>query len=249
MKIIVCMKRVPDTESRIRIGDDGVSIDPRAIKFVMEPYGEYALETALRIREAAGGGEVVLVTVGDSISAEQLRSGLAMGADRAILLKGSPGFDGFATASALAAEIGPLGADLVLTGMKATDDDQQQVGPMLAELLSLPCITVATDIQVSAGRVRANREVEGGVEHVEAPTPAVVTVTKADFEPRLPKLQAIMAAKRKPLEEKDAQLGPSRIRLIGLAYPPERPPGRIVGAGADAVPELVRLLRTEAKAL
>lgn len=249
MKIIVCIKRVPDTESRIRIGDDGVTIDPKAIKFVMGPYGEYALETALRLREAAGGGEVVLVTLGDATSAEQLRSGLAMGADRALLLKGSPGLDGFATATALAEEIRSLEADLVLTGMKASDDDQQQVGPMLAELLGLPCITVATDIVVSDGRVRAHREIEGGVEHVEAPIPAVVTVTKADFEPRLPKLQAIMAAKRKPLEEKEARLGPDRVRLLGLSYPPERPPGRIVGNGPDAVPELVRLLRNEAKAL
>jgi electron transfer flavoprotein beta subunit len=249
LKIIVCMKRVPDTESRIRIGDDGVSIDPKAIKFVMEPYGEYALETALRIREAAGAGEVVLMTVGDATSTEQLRSGLAMGADRAVLLKGSPGLDGLATATALADEIGSLAPDLVLAGMKASDDDQQQVGPMLAELLGLPCITVATNIEVADGRVRAHREIESGIEHVEAPIPAVVTVTKADFEPRLPKLQAIMAAKRKPLEEKEARLGPDRVRLLGLSYPPERPPGRIVGSGVDAVPELVRLLRTEAKVL
>lgn len=249
MKIVVCMKRVPDTESRIRIGDDGVSIDPKAIKFVMEPYGEYALETGLRLREAAGSGEVVLMTVGDATSTEQLRSGLAMGADRAVLLKGSPGLDGFATATALADEIREFTPDIVLTGMKASDDDQQQVGPMLAELLGLPCITVATDIQVADGRVSAHREIEGGVEHVEAPIPAVVTVTKADFEPRLPKLQAIMAAKRKPLEEKEAALGPDRVRLLGLSYPPDRPPGRVVGTGVDAVPELVRLLRTEAKAL
>jgi electron transfer flavoprotein beta subunit len=157
--------------------------------------------------------------------------------------------DGLVTARALADEIRSIAPDLVLTGMKATDDDQQQVGPMIAALLDVPCITVATSIQVADGRVKAHREIEGGVEHVEAPLPALVSVTKAEFDPRLPKLQAIMAAKKKPLEEKDAGLGDARIRLIGLAYPPERPPGRVVGNGADAVPELVRLLREEAKVL
>lgn len=249
MKIVVCIKRVPDTESRIRIGADGTSIDPSGIKFVIGPYDEYALETALRLRDAAGSGEVVVITVGEAASAEQLRAGLAMGADRAILLKGSPGMDGLATARALAAELNDLGADLVLSGMKATDDDQQQVGPMMAVMLGLPSITVATDVAVADGKVSARREIEGGVEHVEAPLPALVTVTKADFDPRLATLKGIMAAKKKPFEEKEAQLGDSRVRLIGLALPPERPAGRIVGNGADAVPELVRLLREEAKVI
>lgn len=249
MRIVVCMKRVPDTESRIRIADDATSIDPAGIKYVIGPYDEYALETALRLRESAGEGEVVVVTVGEAASAEQLRAGLAMGADRAVLLKGSPGMDGLATARALAAELADMRADLVLAGMKATDDDQQQVGPMLAVLLGLPSITVATDVALSDGKVTARREVEGGVESVEAPLPALVSVTKADFDPRLATLKGIMAAKRKPFEEKEAQLGDSRVRLLGLAYPPERPPGRIVGNGADAVPELVRLLREEAKVI
>ncbi|MGH7504747.1 MAG: electron transfer flavoprotein subunit beta/FixA family protein, partial [Longimicrobiales bacterium] len=118
-----------------------------------------------------------------------------------------------------------------------------------AELLGLPCITVAAEIEVFDTSVVAQREVEGGVEVVEAPLPAVVSITKGSFEPRYPSLKGIMAAKKKPLEQKDAQLGPSRVKVRELTPPAERPPGRIVGQGVDAVPELVRLLRDEAKVL
>jgi electron transfer flavoprotein beta subunit len=249
VKIVVCIKRVPDTEARIRIGADGKSIDPSGIKYVISPYDEFALETALRLREAAGSGEVLAVTVGDSTSGEQLRSALAMGADGAVLLKGQASLDGLATARALAAEIRDQQPDLVLLGMKAVDYDQQQVGPMLAELLDQPCVTVVASAELDGSSIVCHREIEGGVEVVEAPLPAVVTITKGDYEPRYPSLKGIMAAKKKPLAEKDAQLGPVRIEVRELTPPAERPPGRVVGEGADAVPELVRLLREEAKVL
>ncbi|HEX6306944.1 MAG TPA: electron transfer flavoprotein subunit beta/FixA family protein [Longimicrobiales bacterium] len=248
MKIVVCIKRVPDTEARIRIASGG-DIDPAGIKFVISPYDEFALETALRLKESLGSGEVVAIAVGESTSGEQLRSALAMGADAAVLLKGRTSFDGLATAHALAAEIRDQNADLVLLGMKAVDGDQQQVGPMLAELLDHPCITVAATVALEGATVVCHREIEGGVEVVEAALPAVVTITKGDFEPRYPSLKGIMAAKKKPLAEKDAQLAPSRIEVRELAPPPDRPQGRVVGAGVEAVPELVRLLREEAKVL
>ncbi len=247
VKIYVCIKRVPDTEARIKVS--GAAIDPAGIKHVISPYDEFAIETALRLKESQGTGEVVVVSVGDASSGEQLRSALAMGADRAVLLKGQPTIDGLATAKALAAELKEAAPDMVLLGMKAVDYDQQQVGPMLAGLLDLPCITVAAELEVGDGQVVAHREIEGGVEIVEAPLPAVLTITKGKFEPRYPSLKGIMAAKKKPLEEKDAQLGESRLTIRSMTPPPERPPGRIVGEGADAVPELVRLLRDEAKVL
>ncbi len=250
MKTIVCIKRVPDTEARIKIGGDNTSVDAAGIKYVISPYEEFALEAALRMKEAKGGeGEVAVVTVGEASSAEQLRSALAMGADRAVLLKGQPTIDGLATARALAEEIRGASPDLVLLGMKAVDDDQQQVGPMLAEMLGLPCVTVVAEFEVQDGKVVCHREIEGGVEIVECALPAVVTVTKGKNEPRYPSLKGIMAAKKKPLEEREAKLGPSRVRVQSLSYPPDRPAGKIVGKGADAVPELVRLLREEAKAL
>ncbi|HEX6940825.1 MAG TPA: electron transfer flavoprotein subunit beta/FixA family protein [Longimicrobiales bacterium] len=249
MRSIVCIKRVPDTEARIKIAGDGVSIDPAGIKYIISPYDEFAVEAALRLKEGAGEGEVTVMTVGEPAAAEQLRSALAMGADNAVLLRGEPTLDGLATARALAAEAKERGAELILFGMKAVDGDQQQVGPMVAELLGLPCVTVVSEFEVADGKVVCHREVEGGVEVVEAPLPAVLTITKGKYEPRYASLKGIMAAKKKPLEEKDAQLGGSRVRIRELRYPPERPAGRIVGEGADAVPELVRLLREEAKAL
>jgi electron transfer flavoprotein beta subunit len=249
VKIVVCIKRVPDTEARIRIASDGKSIDPAGVKFVISPYDEFALETALRLKEAKGEGEIVAITVGESSSAEQLRSALAMGADSAVLLKGQTTLDGLATARALAVEIREAGADLVLVGMKAVDGDQQQVGPMLAELLDMPCITVASSLEAEGSTIVAHSEIEGGVEIVEAEIPAVISVTKGSYEPRYPSLKGIMAAKKKPLQEKDAQLGENRIEVRELRLPPERPAGRVVGQGTDAVPELIRALREEAKVL
>jgi len=247
MKIYVCIKRVPDTAARIRI--DGTSIDPSGVKYVVSPYDEFAVEAALRAKEAKGDGEVVVLTVGDAAAAEQLRAALAMGADRAVLLEGEVGMDGLATARALAAELKEAQPDLVLFGMKAVDGDQQQVGPMVAELMELPCVTVAAEIELEGDAVVAHREVEGGVEVMEATLPAIVTMTKGEHEPRYASLKGIMAAKKKPLEQKAAQTGESRLRVHELSYPPERQEGRIVGEGADAVPELVRLLREEAKVL
>ncbi len=247
MNIYVCIKRVPDTEARIKVS--GAAIDAAGVKHVISPYDEFALEAALRLKESTGAGEVVVVSVGDASSGEQLRTALAMGADRGVLLKGEVTVDGLATAKALAAELKAASADLVLFGMKGVDYDQQQVGPMVAGLLDLPCISVVSEMQVEGSSVVAHREIEGGVEVVEAPLPAVVTITKGKDEPRYPSLKGIMAAKKKPLEEKEAQLGESRLTVTSMTPPPDRPPGRIVGTGVDAVPELVRLLREEAKVL
>ncbi len=251
MKTYVCIKRVPDTEARLRVAGDGKSIDTAGLKYIISPYDEYALETALRQKEAggAGAGEVVVVSVGDASAGEQLRSALAMGADGAVLLKGVVGMDGLATAKALAAELKAAGADLVLCGMKAADDDQQEVGPMLAELLDWPCVTAAGEIALEGSVVVCHREIEGGTEVVEAPLPAVVTITKGKYEPRYPSLKGIMAAKKKPLEEKPAALPAGRIEVQAMMPPPDRPAGRIVGQGPDAVPELVRLLKEQAKVL
>ena len=249
MNLVVCLKRVPDTETRIRIDGSGTGIDPAGVKYVISPYDEYALEAALRTKDAIGEGTVSLLSLGDSTAQETLRKGLAMGADSAVLLTGAVDMDGLATAKALAAELRGSDAPLVLLGVKAADDDQQQVGPMVAVLMGRACVTGVSSFTVSDGTVVCHREVEGGSEVVEATLPAVLTITKGEHEPRLASLKGIMAAKKKPLDEKSAQGGASRVRVRGLREPAARPPGRIVGEGPDAVPELVRLLREEAKAL
>ena len=249
MNITVCIKRTPDTETRVRIAADGVSVDPGGVKYIVSPYDEIAVEAALRMREAAGDGEVCVVSLGPSNASEQLRSALAMGADRAVLLEGEAGMDGLATAKGLVAELTDHDAALVLFGVKAADDDQQQVGPMVATLLGRPCVTAVSSFEVTGDSVRCRREVEGGTEVVDVQLPAVLTVTKGEFEPRYASLKGIMAAKRKPLEQKPASVPEARVALMELELPPARPEGRIVGEGPDAAAALVRLLREEAKVL
>ena len=249
LNVIVCIKRVPDTEARIRVASGGATIDPAGVKFIISPYDEFALEAALRAKEAAGSGEVTAVTLGDASAAEQPRGALAMGADNAVLLKGEASQDGLATARALSTELAGRDAPLILFGVKAVDDDQQQVGPMVATLMDRPCVTAVHTFSVAGDTATCHREVEGGVEIVEVDLPAVLTITKGPHEPRYASLKGIMAAKKKPLEEKAAAAAAPRLRVERLEMPSERPAGRVVGTGPDAVPELVRLLRQEAKVL
>ena len=249
LNIIVCIKRVPDTETRIRLADGEKDIDPGGVKYVMSPYDEFALEAALRMRDERGEGEVTVLTLGDDSAQETLRAGLAVGADAAVLLKGAVTMDGLATAKVLAQELAERDAPLVLFGVKAADDDQQQVGPMVATLLGRPCTSNVTSFELGDGVVTCRREVEGGTEVVELRLPAMVSITKGAFEPRYASLKGIMAAKKKPLEQKDVEVPESRLSVERLEYPAARAEGQIVGEGPDAVPELVRLLREEANAL
>jgi len=137
----------------------------------------------------------------------------------------------------------------VLFGRMATDSANQTVGPMTAQLMGVPCVTAISKLDIADGRGTAERQLEGAVETVEFPLPAVVTIDEGLGRPRLPSLKGIMAAKKKPLEVKPAQLGAANLTVDVIALPPDRPPGRIIGEGADAVPELIRLLQTEAKVL
>ena len=248
MKSIVCVKRVPDTETRVRIAGDGSSIETAGVKFVLNPYDEFAVEAALKHKEAAGSGAVTVVTAGGAESAETLRTALAMGADDAVLVKTDRPVQGLAAARLLAEEIKGREYDLVLFGLRAVDDDLQAVGPMTAELLGIPLASAVTEFSVEGGKVVAQREIEGGVEVVELKLPCALTITKGAYEPRYASLKGIMAAKKKPLEEKPAAAAGAAAPQQ-LSYPAERQAGRIVGQGADAVPELVRLLREEAKVL
>jgi len=246
---IVCIKRVPDSEARIRVAADGSSIDPSGVKFDMNEYDKYAIEEALRRREAAGEGVVTVITVGGDDSRETLRQALAMGADEAVLLRAAVSLDGLPTARALADEIGSRDFDLLLFGKQAIDDDGMQVPAMVSELLGLPCATVVVSLEIENGHATARREIEGGHEVVEFELPGVIAAQKGLNEPRYPSLKGIMAAKKKPLEEKDVELVDGGLELVGLTGPPARPEPQIVGEGAEAVPELVRRLRQEVKVL
>ncbi|MGH7752415.1 MAG: electron transfer flavoprotein subunit beta/FixA family protein, partial [Gemmatimonadales bacterium] len=205
MKVAVCIKRVPDSETRVKIAPDGKSLDESGVKFVMNPYDEFAVEEALRLKEKAGSGEVVVVSLGPDAAQETIRTALAMGADRGVLLNVDRiPLDGFEVAKTLAAELKPGGFDLILFGKMAIDDYNHQVGPMVAELLGVPCVTTVEHLHWEDGRGTAEREIEGGMEVVEFSLPAVLSTDKGLNEPRYPALKGIMAAKKKPLEEKTA---------------------------------------------
>lgn len=250
MKIAVCIKRTPDSESRFKIAGTGANVDETGLKFDMDDFASYAVEVALQINEKQGPGETVAIAVGPDSVQETLRKAMSMGADRAVHLKSDAAvFDGLAVAKALAAELKAGGFDLILFGKYAFDTSGSIVGTATAELLALPCVTAASKLDIADGKGTARREIEGAGEIVEFPLPAVVTIDEGIARPRYPSLKGIMAAKKKPLETKPAQLGPIRVTVKSMELPPERPPGRIVGQGVAAIPELVRLLQDEAKVL
>ena len=250
MKIIVCVKQVPDTEARIKIAADKKSIDPADINWILNPYDEFAVEEALKIKETKGEGTVTVLSVGTERSVSAIRSALAMGADDAILIKTNDEYiDSSATAKALTEVLKDMEYDLIFFGKQAVDDDNLQVGPMVAELMSLPCVTAITELNFENGKAVAKREIEGGTEVIEASLPAVLTAEKGLNEPRYPALRGIMMAKKKTIAEKQVALDSAKIKIINIEYPPTRKAGKIVGEGADAVPELVNLLRNEAKAI
>ena len=250
MKIAVCIKRVPDTETRIKLGADGKSIDEAGVKFILNPYDEFAVEEALRLKEKAGAGEVVALSLGPEAAQETIRTALAMGADRGVLLKvEAPSLDPLVAARHIATELKGGGFDLILFGKLAIDDYSQAVGTMVAEILGLPSVSAVAHLELDGGKGVAEREIEGGIEVVEFSLPAVLTTDKGLNEPRYPALKGIMAAKKKPLEVKSVSPDAGGVAVLELTLPPARKDGRIVGEGPDAVPALVAALRTEAKVL
>ena len=246
---LVCIKQVADTETRVKVAADGKSLDPAGVTWILNPYDEFAIEQALAIREKLGSGEVVVISLGGPGVQKTLRDALAMGADRAIHLRADTPFDSLAVARALAAEIAPLKPGLVWLGRQAVDDDAAQVGPMVAELLDLPCVTVVAAFELQGEKALVEREIEGGREVVEVTLPAVLTTDKGLNQPRYASLKGIMAAKKKPIDEKPAAASGPTLDVVSLELPPPRGAGRIVGQGVAAIPELIRALREEAKVI
>ncbi len=260
MNILVFVKRVPDTESRIRIQHETRTVAEDGLNFVLSPYDEYAVEEALRLKESKGAA-VRVVSVGRDEAAAVLRKCLAMGADEAFLIKDDvpETYDGLRTARIIARAVERrfAGADLLLFGKQSVGADNGQVPAMVAELLGLPQATVVTKLDVGEGAATACREIEGGFEKVALTLPAVVTAQKGLNEPRYETLKGIMAAKKKEIpvvKLEDLGLGPddlrSRVRVAGLDVPAARKAGRVLqGDPAETARELVRLLRDEAKVI
>ena len=258
MKILVAVKQVPDTATQVKISSDPKAIDTAGITWIVSPYDEFAVEEALRIKEKRGQGEVVAVTLGPDRAKEALRSALAMGCDRAIHVN-DPALanaDTLTTARALAAVVKQEAPQLVLCGRQAIDDDAGAVGAQLAEMLGWPCASwiMEETIDADAKTVRVGRQVEGGLEVFDIPLPAVLSAQKGLNEPRYPTLKGIMGAKKKEIKDvKAGDLGLTsltpELSVTALEALPARPPGRIIpGDVKDAVKELVRSLREDAKA-
>ena len=249
MNIAVCVKQVPDTETKIKISQDKKQVDESEINFIANPYDEFAIEAAIRLKEA-NGGDVTIISLGPDRVSSAIRSALAMGTDKAIHIKTSNNpNDPMAVASGLASVLKEGNYDMVLMGKQAIDDDNSQVPSILAELLNIPAITVVTKLDVSGSSVTAERQIEGGFEKVTAELPVIISAQRGLNEPRYASLKGIMAAKRIPIDEKNAEMTADNIEIVEINYPPEKPAGKIVGKGAEAVPELVRLLREEAKVI
>ncbi len=263
MNFLVCLKQVPDTASRIVVGPDGKDIQRQELSYVINPYDEYALEEALRLK-AAVGGKLTLLSIGPQRGQDALRAGLALGADEAVHVA-DPALDGsdaLGTARILAAVARKLPHDVIWCGWKAVDDDQAAVGPMLATLLDLPCATfvVSTERVDGGAALNVTREIERAHQIARVPAPWVLRQQKGAQEPRYASLAGIMAAKKKPImtwTAADLGLDPSTVGaaarqmdVVRLASPPARPRGRILeGEPSVVVKELVRLLREEAKVL
>lgn len=248
MKIIACVKRVPDTEAKIQIAADGKSIQTAGVNFIMNPYDEFAVEEALRIKEKFGG-EVTVLSLGDD-NEKEIRNALAMGADDAIYLKETKyTADLYATAKTLADTLKNQKFDLIIMGKMAVDDGACSVGPLLSEFLGIPCISSVEKVEMAADKFIAHMPVEGGSHVFEVPLPAIFTADKGLNEPRYPSLKGIMMAKKKKVDSRPTTAVPSKCEVVKMSSPPPRPAGKIVGEGAAAVPKLVELLRTEAKVI
>ncbi len=259
MKVFVCIKQVPDTETKIKIKSDGSGIDTAGIKWVMNPYDEFAVEEAVKMREGGKATQVVVFSVGPKARvSETLRTALAMGADEAVVIDSPEDLDPSATAKALAGAIKAEGGEykLVMTGKLAIDDNASSVSQMLAEHLNLPHATVVTKLEGGDGAVTIERETEGGSrEVVQLKMPAVLGANKGLNMPRYASLPGIMKAKKKTIKELaldsvGAGSGDVRIRYKNYQMPPEKPPVKIIqGDSATQAQTLAKLLREEAKVI
>lgn len=249
MKILVPLKRVPDPDQRLRIATDGRSIDQDGLIYVPNPFDLIALEEALRLRDNDGGVEVVTVGIGVDDYDKELRTSLAMGADRALHVQAEAGLDSWAVAQALKAVVEREQPDLVLMGKQAVDDDANQAGQFLAALLDWPQATFISKIALDGGKAALDRETDAGIEQVSLSLPAVVTVDLRLNEPRYASMMQIMKAKKKPIEQvtlADLGLSPQpMVQVVSMAAQTAGRDCQMLGS----VDELIEKLRNEAQVL
>ena len=249
MKILVPVKRVVDFNVKIRVKADGSGVELANVKMSMNPFDEIAVEEAIRLKEQGKATEIVCVSIGPQQASETIRTALAMGADRGILVKTDPGLEPLAVAKILKGIVGEEKPDLVIMGKQAIDDDCNQTGQMLAALLSWPQGTFASKVVIEGDSILVTREVDGGLQTVKLKAPAIVTTDLRLNEPRYASLPNIMKAKKKPIDEKtpaDYGVDPApRLEVLKTT----EPPGRKSGVKVGSVAELVGKLKNEAGVL
>ena len=251
MKLFVCVNQVPDTETKVKVGPDGKAIDRSEINLILNPYDEFAVESALQLKDKSGA-EVTYISVGGDSNKEVIRKALAMGGDKGILIRTEIVADSYSVAAMIAEALRDANADIIFFGKQSIDYDDSAVGTMVAEMLGIPSasVVVKLDINESDRKIVCEREIEGGKETVELSIPCVITAQKGLNEPRYPSLKGIMTAKSKPINEVTAtQAWPSLTEVVEMRKPAAKQPGKIIGTDKTAVPELVRLLHEEAKVI
>jgi len=257
VKIVVLLKQVPDTESLIQLSDTGTAIDPAEVKWVVNPYDEYSLEEALRIRESRGEVTVTALTAGNDHADQVIRTAFALGVDEGVRIDTSRlnGLDPLGSGTILAAALQRTGYDLILAGLRAVDDDHYQVPALLAEALNLPLVSGVLQQEINGDVITCKTQIDGGFARVETRLPTVLTTQKGINEPRYPNMRAMMKARKQPLtvlsladiglQESDFSARSAELQVVSLAYAPQRGGGRFV-EGANAVEKaeaLVRLLQ------
>jgi electron transfer flavoprotein beta subunit len=249
MEIIACIRRAPTTDARIKPGPDGKTYDPAGVNYDISEYDKFAIEAAIEMKEKHGGKATVLC-LGPTVSSKELRTAIAMGCDAASLLVSDAQHDSWAVASALAAKIKTMPHDLVLFGWNSVDNQSSATGQMVAELLGLPCVSVAVALEIKDGMAIAERlAAHGDRERVAVKLPAVITCQKGLNKPRQANMKGLMNAKKTAIDESPANAPQNGVSVLKLEPPPPRAAGKIVGKGADAAKALAGLLRNEAKVI
>lgn len=248
MNILVCISQVPDTTAKIQVSGDGKSIEKTGIKFILNPYDEFAIEEGLRLRERFGG-TVTALTVGPETSKEILRTALAMGVDKAGIVKTDDILDSYNVAENIAGYAKSISPDLVIFGRQSIDFDSSGMAPMVAEMLDLPSISVVSSWNIENNDITAERDIEGGKEVLTCSIPCVISAQKGLNDPRYPKLPDIMKAKSKPIEEIASCHGSALVSLTSMALPSSKRVGMIVGDSEAEIASVVTALHEQAKVI
>ncbi len=248
MNILVCVARVPDTATKIMVGSGGKAIEQNGVKYVVNPYDEFALEEALRLREK-NGGTVTAVTIGTDANVDVLRTSLAMGVDKAMLIKGDEPTDSYYVVANIAKVAKEISPDLILLGKQSVDYDSLQLPAMLGEMLEMPSVSVVSALTIEGDEVKAERDIEGGKEQVACKLPAIISAQKGLNDPRYPKLPDIMKAKSKPIDTREAEKTTPKTSILAIEIPSKARAGKVMEATDENIDEVVRLLNQEAKVI